>query len=523
MCLSFARAVAAIFALATGCLTAAAEDRALVIGVDHYPAITVAGRTGERDLGGAVFDARTFATLLQSQFGIAPAATHVLLDRDATRARILDEIETWLIAGTGPGDRVFLYFAGHGAAVKVEDEAAGTSRMTSAIVPADAQGDLTESPLAIHGMILGVEMHRLLDRLAGRQVTMIADSCQSGSVSRDAGHPLAIPPGVRVRTLTPAGAVGMTEASFAADVPMRHAAKLNGRLLDIEPAAIVASPEDAAPVPGPTQGWLAVWSAATTDQVTFDLPDRPGGIFTQSFADGLRDKALAGGDGPVTAAALLNFVRDKAKTFCGEAGPACSAGLTPQLLAAPTYLMAPFGASKPTASAPTGGGATAAALSSLLEHHNDFGLDVRMLPGSTLRVGQPIQIRIDAAEDGRVAVFDLTPDGDLTQLFPNARTSRTGAIRAGAPLVMPDAYWGINFKASPPAGAGALLVLVTEDGLDLSRATGLNLGFKPVAQTSRLLQVIGDTIERPVVSPVLDVPTRAPRWAFMRLPYAVVP
>ena len=146
-------------------------------------------------------------------------------------------------------------------------------------------------------------------------------------------------------------------------------------------------------------------------------------------------------------------------------------------------------------------------------------------------------------------MFDLTPDGDLTQLFPNAKTSRAGTIRAGAPLVMPDAYWGITFKASPPAGAGALLVLVTEDGLILvvvagadlltgnlmllplallqgrikPGATGLNLGFKPVAQSSRLLQVIGDTVERPVVSPVLDVPTRAPRWAFMRLPYAVVP
>ena len=226
----------------------------------------------------------------------------------------------------------------------------------------------------------------------------------------------------------------------------------------------------------------------------------------------------------MTAAALLNYVRDQARAFCGEAGPACSAGLTPQLVAAPPYLVAPFGTSKPIpASAPTGGTATAAALAALLQHRNDFGLQVRMLPGSTPRIGQPIQIRIESAEDGRVVVFDLTPDGDLTQVFPNAKTARTGRIRAGAPLTMPDAYWGIGFKAAPPVGAGALLVLVTEDGLDLSQATGLNLGFKPVGQTSRLLQVISDAVEKPVVSPVLDVPTRAPRWAFVRLPYAVVP
>ena len=225
---------------------ASARDRALVVGVNSYPGITVGGLAGQKDLGGAVFDAKTFADLLKTQFGVDAADIHTLFDAEASRARILDEFQTWLIAGTGPGDRVFFYFAGHGAAVRVQDEATGVSRMTSAIVPGDAHGDLAKQPLAIDGMILGVEMRGLLDQLSGRKVTVVADSCQSGSVSRDALHPFILPPSVRVRTLTPAGAVGMTRAAFDADPALRRDVKLNSRLLDIEPAP-VAWPT---PVPG---------------------------------------------------------------------------------------------------------------------------------------------------------------------------------------------------------------------------------------------------------------------------------
>ena len=43
---------------------------------------------------------------------------------------------------------------------------------------------------------------------------------------------------------------------------------------------------------------------------------------------------------------------------------------------------------------PQGGAALADKLATLLSHHNDFPLDVQMLPGSTLRIGQPLQIRV---------------------------------------------------------------------------------------------------------------------------------
>jgi hypothetical protein len=332
---------------------------------------------------------------------------------------------------------------------------------------------------------------------------------------------------------------------------LRRDVKLNGRLLEIE--------ADTRP-PG-AAGSLVVWSAATIDQVTFDRAGQPGGIFTQSFAEGLRDhKAVPDGAAQVNAGALLNYVRDEAKDFCTKAGAACSAGLTPQLIAPPEYLTQavvqaplpppppppepvpaqpqptpqptpqplppppPAPVPDPSASIDKAGaeakGATTAAIFS---HHNDFGLTVSILPSNTLKIGQVVQFRVVSAEAGKVAVFDITPDGDLTQIFPNTKTDRTGRIRANAPLTMPDAYWGVHFHATPPAGAGSLLVLVTEEGVDLSKGTGGDLDFKPILHTSRLLQVVGEELEKPVVSPKLEEPTRAARWAFVRLPYTVKP
>ena len=505
-------------------------------GVNEYPGITVGGVGGQKNLTGAVFDAQTFVTLLKTQFHVAGDDIHLLLDTQASHDAILREFETFLIDGSAPGDRVFFYFAGHGSAIRIIDPDTGVSRLTSSIVPADASGELTRQPPDVKGLILGIQIRRLLDRIRDRTVMVVSDSCQSGSISRGIGQGLVVPPNLRVRTLTPAGAIGMTRQAFEADTTMRREAKANGRILSIEPAP---SPPSGATSVSEVQtsapGSLSVWSAATTDQVTFDLVDRPGGVFTQSFADGLRDKKADTSGGTVTAGALLNFVRDQAKGFCKSAGAACSAGLTPQLVSSPIYLTEPIvelpivkldgsvsGHIVASSSSETSGQVTADKLTSLLRHTNDFDLHVDVLPGTVIPLGEKIQFKITSAQSGKVAVFDESPDGSLTQLFPNRRTDRIGTIRAHTPLTIPDAFWGVQFTARPPTGAGSLLVLVGEDGMDLGKATSGSLDFKPLVQTSRLLQVIAAEVQKPVVSPTLDEPTREARWAFARIPYRIV-
>lgn len=490
-----------------------ARDRALVVGVNSYPGILEGGRAHLHDLSGAVFDAKTFESLLKEQFNVAAADIRVLTDSAATREAILRDFQSWLIDGTRSGDRVFFYFAGHGVSLSVKDEETGGTRLTSAIAPADARGELVTGP--IDGLIPGTEIRALLEQLGGRRVTVVADSCHSGSVSR--GVQPALSATFRARTLTPGPPLGMTEQQFEADRPMRLRAKLNGRLLEIEPTAPDAQ----------AGGDLAVWAAAKLGQVTFDLNTGNGGIFTQSFASGLRKKAPRDDAGEVTAVSLLNFVQDEAKQFCKEAGAACSAGLTPQLLSKNGYLTAPILGGNPSLfpdkREEPQGAALASKMEAILSHHNDFALDVAMQPGTTLKLGDSIRLRVLSGESGKVAVFDASPDGNITQIFPNAKSGKDGRIQANAPLLMPDAYWGIQFKATPPAGKGSLLVLVAEDGMDLNKATDRSLDLKPIKATSRLLEIIATEAAKPINTPVLEEPTRAARWAFKRIPYTIAP
>ena len=92
--------------------------------------------------------------------------------------------------------------------------------------------------------------------------------------------------------------------------------------------------------------------------------------------------------------------------------------------------------------------------------------------GSTVRIGQPAQIRVESARNGYLILFDATPDGKVTQIFPNARSlmSPTGGtttgnqVIAGRTLVIPDRspYAGFEYVIDPPAGQGTLIAVLAD-------------------------------------------------------------
>ncbi len=82
--------------------------RALVVAIDEYadPAV--------RPLHGSVNDGNAVVDLLKRQLGFVDKEILYLKNSGATRRAILDGMDNWLVAGTKPGDKVFLYYAGHG-------------------------------------------------------------------------------------------------------------------------------------------------------------------------------------------------------------------------------------------------------------------------------------------------------------------------------------------------------------------------------------------------------------------------
>ncbi|MCB9553536.1 MAG: caspase family protein [Myxococcales bacterium] len=182
-----------------GPATVTIDRRALLVGVDRYrdPGITA--------LRGARNDVEALRGLLIERHGFAPEAIHTLLGPEATGDAIVAAFRARLIDGAGPGTIAVFHFSGHGRRVwdTSGDEPDGWDE---AIVPYDAGSGLDDA-----GLIDDV-FAPLVDALVARgaAVTLIFDSCYSGSPVRG---------GAAVRSAPPVGGVrGADAAAGAGDV-----------------------------------------------------------------------------------------------------------------------------------------------------------------------------------------------------------------------------------------------------------------------------------------------------------------
>lgn len=163
--------------------------RALLVGIDTYlgapPPIT---QRNWSNLRGTQNDLEALHSLLVGLYGFEERHIRTLQEQEATRAAILEAIET-LIAEAQPGDQVLFYFAGHGSQVR-NIGSREPDQMDETLVPVDA----TQGVPDIRDKELRDLFNRLLDRGVG--LTVILDNCHSGSGVR------GVLPGA-ARTITP--------------------------------------------------------------------------------------------------------------------------------------------------------------------------------------------------------------------------------------------------------------------------------------------------------------------------------
>lgn len=160
-----------IFMILTGASTCSAVDRALIIGIENYRDDSI------RPVLGAENDARAIEQLAIRSFAFPAGSVKLLLGRDTSADNIRQKVRSWLISGTKPGDRVLLFYAGHGTQIadRNKDESDG---LDEAIVPFDFDVKLRSN------LILDDEIDTWLRELQGRRVLMMFDSCYSGTISR---------------------------------------------------------------------------------------------------------------------------------------------------------------------------------------------------------------------------------------------------------------------------------------------------------------------------------------------------
>lgn len=171
-----AAALAAVPMLAFGPAERITPTRwAVIIGISDY--INFDDVTGG-DLPGAEHDARGMRDVLLGKFAFPPDNIHMLLNQDATRARIEEAMTEWLPERARPGDNVTVFFAGHGAQMWDEsgDEEDG---LDETLAPADV------SPTSTEFDISDDEFGAWLRALPTDNVVVFLDNCSSGSGTRE--------------------------------------------------------------------------------------------------------------------------------------------------------------------------------------------------------------------------------------------------------------------------------------------------------------------------------------------------
>lgn len=259
----------------------AAEDRAVIVGIDIYAHLK------DQNLNQAAKDAIKFRNFVREDLGFREDQITLILDREATRERVIDALVRDLKFRTKPGDRLIFYFSGHGAqrADRTGDEDDGKDEF---LVMADAGKPET------FGILPDDDLRFIFEYFPDRRIMVVVDACYSGTISRTAIDQT----GELARTLS---FDPDTFPEFAGSDPAK-------------PPQSLERSRSSTLIPG--QAHMDVWSAASQTEVAYE--DRRGGVFTRLFLEGAGGRADRNGNGRVSNAELLKYVRAGSAQFCAK-------------------------------------------------------------------------------------------------------------------------------------------------------------------------------------------------------------
>jgi hypothetical protein len=423
---------------------------ALVIGIGEYskPEIpTLAGVA--HDMASARQMARAMA--------IPDSHIVVIRDHEATAARIRREIAQ-LTARIAPGDRVFVYYSGHGT--RWYDAATRSDGCTEGLLATDAQ------------VITNVEMARLLKELAAKtdKLLVFYDACFSGGVASAPFRTRSFSlPGER---LTPKFAAGVSQAACTTPSNFRT------RSLALVLQQGGSMPENVVHV-----------AASRPDEVSFDSSAR-GGFATVAWRDCLLGQAAdLDRSGGVTVDEVTRCAQGKVSALLlnapGISGQHLTIGGNPSFV--PAWMGAAFApdAVAPAGSAPNAPAAAPAPAERMVTAHEILGeihrqrhggrsVDVQ-LKSSTLRIERDaLELVVTSLHSGYVYLALAGSDGkSLYLLYPNSLDA-DNRIKAGQALKLPRARWEV--VAGGPVGRDTLLVMVTDAPRDLGGLAGESSG-----------------------------------------------
>ena len=204
-------------------------------------------------------DASDVAAILTSSAhcGYRPSNVHLLLDGDATLARIRAALDS-IANAAGPDDSVVIFFSGHGA--RFED----TDDPECGMLPVDFDNSTPRTTI-----LSETEFSAALARISARRLLVLLDACQSGGAGSFKGS-------------------GQRES-----LTIGYSEKLLDRLAQGTGRVLIAS--------------------SRADQTSIVLENARNSVFTSKLLDALRGEAQTSGDGVIRVFEIFNHVAQMVK------------------------------------------------------------------------------------------------------------------------------------------------------------------------------------------------------------------
>lgn len=460
-------------------MRAEAADRALLIGIGEYQNLPKS-----QHLNGPKNDLVAMNGLLTTALGFSPDNVRVLSDAEATREAILSSIDEWLIKGTAPGDRAYLYFSGHGLQM-TDDNGDEQDGLDEALAPYDIAAGETDWS----GAIRDDEIEALMAQLKDRAVTLVFDASYSGTVEN----------ALKGEAIAVAGARYLPRIG-AKPVPQ---SKTRGIRIDL---ALVDKPDEAA------GNGVTSWNAASSYQVASDDTTKPAneqhGVFTAAYVAGHAAQASdANKNGLVSNSELLAFVKTESAAYCsGHTG--CTT-LDPKL-DLPT---AALGASVTGEHHPD----PVAAVGDIAGKTETGDVTVEIDRGTRLHNGDVFKISVSSRTGGHLILLDVNKDGKATQIFPNDFAEKTTPLTAHSTLTIPDDYYGFDFEADG-VGENVLVAIVVSDPVDIEAMAPKTRGLKIELNARESLSDIVAHLQKTWTG---DLENRGIHWSIGSLKYTI--
>jgi hypothetical protein len=432
---------------------------------NHALLITVSGYK-RSPLPGVALDRDTALDIAQ-RLGVPKQNIVELSEQQVTREGVRDALAS-MNGKIMPGDKLFVYFSGHGARFFSQE----SGQCTESIVMQDMHV-ITNREFA--GML------KPLSTKADKTIVML-DSCHAGGVAQAAAdrairpHPTAQRPKFSPEASSPQCSQAVNVRSFA----------------QVRGAEI-----------GTTDHNLAILAAARNNEVAWDTLD--GGALTysvqQCFAGAAKDADHSGALSMDELTSCVQTRLDKIQkeadrqhaTLAGNAGLIAGFAAAPSTSAAPAPVAnspAPVAPASPVAADPV------AMLTDIYNQRDDRWQVDASVDQPQLKIGSNLTLSIHSQRDGFVYVFyqGSRPDS-FYLLFPNQLDSGN-AITANYTLHLPRQEWSVT--ALGPRGTDHLMVMVSATPRD----------FSPLALPSAYVSQSGPFEKFPATGPATSLVTQ---------------